>query len=246
MTALNKVVAADNGSRNRRRDRISDLHHRVQNRELLTGLTKTYQHLDAENPEELPDERKNVQLTATEVLGQTRKMDADWWNIAATRERGNTQATADVEIDGDLLLASVPVNTLIFLEKRLQEWRTFVEKLPLLDPAEEWAVEDEGRGIWRSRQTEVNRTRKVWKSFVTVEPTETQPGQAHVYTEDAIVGRYTLTKFSGGIHPTRKSQLLDRIEKLIRAVREAREQANSVDVEPQEIAETVFTWLLDA
>lgn len=244
MTVLNKVVAADNGSKNRRRDRISGLHHRVQNRDLLAGLVKTYEHLDADNPEELPREEKQVQLTAAEAVEQTRRSDTEWWDIAATREWGNTLAVADVVLDGETLLVGVPVGTLIFLEKRLGEWRTFIDKLPILDPAEVWNVEDAVRGTWRSRQTEVNRTKKRYRSLTTIEPTDKHPGQAHVYTDDEIVGKYTLTKFSGGIHPTRKSELLDRVEALVRAVREAREQANMTEVETQSVADPILGYLL--
>lgn len=244
MPTLHKVVAADNGRKNQRRETISGLHHRSQQRALLEGLIRSYHHLDAENPEELPDEVKNVQLSLVEVIDDTRTSDREWWNLVATRELGNTLARGTVVVDDETLLENVPVGTLIGLEKRLGEWRTFIAKLPILDPAETWDVEDEVRGIWRSQPVKNTRTKKIPRVLVTVQPTEHHPAQTHIWQEDRIIGEYTTIKFSSALHPTRKSELLARVDRLIRAVREAREEANTQQVENQNVADPILDWLL--
>jgi len=52
------------------------------------------------------------------------------------------------------LLADVPVTYLLFLEKQLTDLRTFVDKLPVLDPSVVW-LQDPSSGDWRSEPAEI-------------------------------------------------------------------------------------------
>ena len=56
-------------------------------------------------------------------------------------------------------------------------------------------------------------------------------------------GTWTLTKCSGAVPASRVSVLLDRIDTLAVAVKQAREEANSVDVTDVHIGKTVLDHL---
>lgn len=247
MTQLNKIVASDNGKRKRRKDEVSALHHAVQRPNLTTGMTRTYQHYITDeqgNPEEtLPPEEVLVQLTVDRVLSEARKIDTEWWDVAATREHGNTLARADVVVDGQVMLAAVPVGTLMFLEQRLNDWRVLLEKCPVLDPAYTWDP-DETSGVFKSGEIKDPRTRLTITPVVLYPHTDKHPAQVEKVSEQRQVGMFTKHLFSGAMTRERRSQLLDRVEKLKTAVRNAREQANQQEVENQEVAEAVFSYLL--
>jgi hypothetical protein len=60
------------------------------------------------------------------------------WNLVFTQDTGNQSARADIVVDGKVVLANVPVTSLLFLDKQVNDLETFVSKLPTPDPAEEW------------------------------------------------------------------------------------------------------------
>ena len=148
--------------------------------------------------------------------------------MVLTKEVGNTVATADIVVDGeqDVLLAAVPVTYLLFLEKQLVNLRTFIDKLPVLDPSVAWSV-DPATGDWRSSPVETVRTKKVPRNWVKAEATKEHPAQVEVYHEDVMVGTWETTRLSGALPATRKAVLSDRVSRLLTAVKYARERANS-------------------
>jgi len=63
--------------------------------------------------------------------------------------------------------------------------------------------------------------------------------------EDVWVGTWTITKFSGAIPAATKNTMLDRVRKLLDAVKAAREEANGLDVHPQKVGATLLTYVFD-
>jgi hypothetical protein len=83
---------------------------------------------------------------------------------------------ADVVVDGVVLATAVPVTHLLFLDKQLSDMRTFIAKLPVLDPAKEWQY-DPNKGMYTTKFPEQRiKTRKVHKSLVKIEPGPHSPG----------------------------------------------------------------------
>lgn len=74
--------------------------------------------------------------------------------------------------------------------------------------------------------------------------TDKHPAQTQLVQEDVIVGSWNQTKMSGAIQPQQKDMLLQRIEKLQKAVKFAREEANSVDADNVEAGKVIFDWIL--
>ena len=58
-----------------------------------------------------------------------------------------------------------------------------------------------------------------------------------------IVGHWRTVKFSGALPATRVTELTERVRKLQEAVKYAREEANSVEVEEQKVGESIFNYL---
>jgi hypothetical protein len=64
-----------------------------------------------------------------------------------------------------------------------------------------------------------------------------------MYFEDVTVGTWTTVKFSGAIPAQEKNQLLDRVRSVADAVKEAREEANGMDVEKKKVGEAILAYI---
>lgn len=242
MSKLNQVIAAEQGVRSRTSRRVTDLYHTLQKGALFTGLSRTYKPRDDEG-ERLPAERTQVQERVERNLREVAKAWTPLWDIVLTKDEGNTSARANIVVDDLLLARDVPVTYLLFLEKQLTDLRTVLNSLPLLDPSERWSY-DEASDCYVTEPSETTRTKKVPRAHVLYEATDKHPAQVQSFTEDVIVGYWEKVVFSGAVPASRKRELADRLDKLIIAVKEAREEANSIEVEQQEIAADLFDYVL--
>ena len=224
---------------------LSELNKVIQKPALFNGFAKAYQPKDAEG-ETLPPENQRVQFVATEVLRSVERGLGELFDITARKDWTNCVAKADVLVDGNVVLTGAPVSFLLFLEKQLTDIRTFVGNLPVLDPAESWS-EDKNSGLYRTEPTSTHRTKKVQKPIVLYPATPEHPAQTQIITEDVIVGFWSQVKQSGAIPRPQKLIILDRVERLLKAVKEAREAANiQEEVKTPDIGAAIFGYLLGA
>lgn len=241
MPKLNQIIAVVNGKKSRCQRSLTDVYHKLQKPPLFEGITRTYEPSD-EDGETFPDESKNVQFRARDAIREATEAMTEMFDAVATQDWANTEARADVVVEGRTVLEKVPVTHLLFLEKQLGEIQTFVSKIPTLDPAEDWHW-DENADCWATARKATNKTKKVPRSHVLYDATEEHPAQVEMYHEDVKVGEWQTTQYSGALPAQRRNELLDRIRRLQEAVKFAREEANSMQVEKREIASAVFSYL---
>lgn len=241
MAKLNQIIAVEKGVKSKSFQELTEAHHAVQKPALLSGISRTYQPKDEEG-EQLPPESTKVQVRTEEVLRQISATLTKLFDVTATKDVTNSVAKANVVVDGQTLLADVPVSYLLFLEKQLTDLHTFIRKLPVLDAAETW-VYNESADCWSTEPVRTIRTKKVPRNHVKAEATEKHPAQVEVYYEDVSIGYWTTVKFSGALPAKRVSELLDRVEKLQHAVKFAREEANNTQVVDRKVGEKIFDYL---
>ena len=244
MARLSQIIATENGATTRAENELGKAYHLLQKDALVTGISRTYQPR-AEDGDSLPGQSTKVQVTVPSVLSSVAESLTRWFDKAATKEWANTEAKADLVVDGDVLLPQVPVGYLLFLDKRLENLYTFVFKLPVLDPAEEWR-ESTDTGVWVTAPSSVAKTKKVPRNHVKAEATNHHPAQVEVFWEDEIVGDWTTKKFSGAIPGSERTKLLNRVENLQRAVKYAREEANSIQVDERLVGHVLFEYILNS
>ena len=240
---LNQIVAIEKGIKSRSYSEITKLHKFNQKQELFNGFTKNYKSKDEEG-ESYPPENKKVQLIATETLEQFSKVLTELLDIEATKDWANCKASADIVIDGEVLVKGVPTPYLLFLEKQINDIRTYIEGLPVLDTSEDW-TEDVNSGLFKTDVVKTHKTKKVQKPIVLYEATEKHPAQTQMITEDITVGYWNIIKQSGALPIPQKKKILAKVEKLSSAVKFAREKANSIDAESVEVGAKMFKYLLD-
>ncbi|HVU09626.1 MAG TPA: hypothetical protein VHD90_00055 [Phototrophicaceae bacterium] len=241
MTKLNQIIAVEKGVKSQALRDLTDAHQLLQKTSMLSGIARSYRPRDEEG-EQLPPESTKVQVKAEEVIRKTTEIMTRLFDVTATKDWANTQAKADVVVDGEVLLAQVPATYLLFLEKQLVDLNTFVRKLPVLDAAETW-VFDTSADTWATEAVQTQRTKKIPRNHVKAEATEHHPAQVEVYYEDVTVGYWRTVKFSGALPAQRINELIERVEKLQQAVKFAREEANNLEVTDQKVGEKFFKYI---
>lgn len=238
---LNQVIAIEESTKKREYADLTRAHQAFQKDALFNGFVRTYQPR-FEDGVKYPDEKNVVQKNGPQLLKQVIGHQAELFNIVATKDVGNTAAKADVTVDGKVLVADAPVTFLIFLEKRLVDLRTFVSKLPALDPAKEWTY-DAARAMYSTPPEQKLKTRKVHKAIVKYEATKEHPAQTELVTVDEPEGTWVQTDLSTAFPADKIRELLERIDVLEKAVKTAREQANGIEVMRQKAGDAVLGYL---
>jgi len=243
MPKLNQIIAIEDGAKKSGYADLTKTHHVLQKPDLFSGFVATYAPHTEDPTLKQPDQRKVIQQNAPEIVKQAQAGLADMWNVVATKDIGNCTAKADIIVDGVVLASAVPVTHLLFLEKQLNDMRTFIAKLPVLDPAKEWEY-DPNKGMYQTKFHEQRiKTRKVHKSLVKIEPGPHSPGQADIITVDEPEGVWTQVDMSTAYPQDAIRQMLDRVSKLSAAVKSAREEANSIDVVKATTAEKLLSFI---
>ena len=230
MTFLHEMLAAVKGANSARQTAVTDANHLLQRTQPFGGLRRSYTPKE-EGGQQFPDENQILQARVYEVISTIMSPWARHLDTQATIDAANQSATANVEIDGTVIVADVPIPHLLFLEKQAADLVALVEKLPVLDPNEAWTY-DPNLLAWTTEPVETTKTRKESKQIVVIPPTDRHPGQWTEATSDVIAGTWSTQKLSGAIPFDVKQALRGRVRKLQDAVKAARQRANVYAVTP--------------
>lgn len=193
------------------------------------------------------EEQLAIQTTVTKELA--------WWGTYLMKAldaslrvaEANTRAKADIILEGtvDPLAQGIPATALLELEKRVTEVRGLVEHIPTLDPSKGFEPDaTEGDGIFRAREITKDRTKKTPKAFELAPATKEHAAQVQLIQEDVVVGTIKEQVWSGLITPAAKADMLDRCDRMLRAVKEARARANQIDIDVrQKIGEQITNYI---
>jgi hypothetical protein len=238
---LNQAVAIEKNVKAKADRELTDLHRVVQQPDRLSGISRVYQPRE-DLGEQLPPQSTRVQIVVGDINKLVAKTLTHLFNVVATKDIANTKAEGRVVVGGEILFTA-PVPFLLFLEKQLIRVRTYVDKLPTLDPAFNWTL-DPTSGVYRTDEVVTTRTRKTPHNHVLYPATPEHPAQVQTYNVDEVVGDWTTYHFSGAITEERRLELLERVDMLAIAVKFAREEANGTSIEDDStIGDTVFEYL---
>lgn len=241
MPTLHQVLAAEKGVKGRANRTFTDAHHTVTKTPLLSGIARVYTPND-DDGERLPPESAPVQINARDAITDVQTALTELFDVVITKDAANQIAEADLIVDGNVLVSNVPVTTLLFLEKQLTDIYTFVRKLPVLDPAEQWHLDDQ-RGHYTTVPVMTARSKKIMKTHIAYPATTEHPAQTQTYGEDVQVGLWTTLKFSGALPTARVAELTARVVTLQKAVTAARQAANGMEVSDRKMGDAVLGYL---
>lgn len=227
MTKLNQIIAVEKGVKSRVKSAVTELYKTAQKPELFNGFAKSYEKADVDG-EDLPAENKKVTFNAEDMLQSVGGLMAEYLTVTARKDDLNCSARADVVVSGKVLLPKAPITFLLSLEKELTDIKTFITHLPILDESEDWA-KDSNSSLFKTEPTKTHRTKKIVKPIVMYPATDHHPAQTQLVNEDILAGYWKSIKHSGALPKPRKLELLSRVETFLNAVKEAREEANSIE-----------------
>jgi len=208
---------------------------------LFEGHVKGYTPYDDEG-ERLPEDSKQIQVGWEVVLSEMFNTLGDAGGIVAGIDHANTEAVCDIEVDGTCISEAVPATHLIFLEKQLQEIKKIVVGIPTLDPSVAWHM-DENQGYYVSDPVRSIRTQKIPTPFVRAEATVQHPAQVDLIGVDKGVGDWNSTRMSTAMPLTEKRAMVARVDKLIIAVVQAREEANMQTAVPRDVLSVLLDYI---
>jgi len=194
-------------------------------------------------------EQSDIQTTVAKELNWIGAMLMKSWDAAYQIDVLNTVAKADVlmtEDENQVLLKDVPTTALLQLGHHLQEVHDLLVALPTLDPAKGFEQDPQReKGIYKAREITKPRGKKNQRPMVLYEATKEHPAQVQMVTEDITVGHLLEQEWSSMITPVQKSEMLDRCDKLIRAVKRARSRANEMqlDLSATKIGKALIDYL---
>lgn len=248
MTQLHELLAIE-GDLKGEKDKIKDetINTFSKKPNLFLGSIKTLTMFDESRAEEeaAGSEIIEIQTTVAEKLKYMSGAFVRFWDAKLQKEKANQEAKADIVIDGKAILEDVPVTFLLTMEDELKQMRKVYDAIPTLQPGIDW-VEDKqkGKGYYKSVNPVVkHKTEKSIESKIIVPVTKEHPAQVREWTEDKPVGKYTTQNWSGMISPAEKSVILGKLDKVLRAIKKARQRANNQETTSVEIGKTIFNYI---
>ena len=205
---------------------------------------KSYQPKD-EDGDTFAAEKQEMVTTVPKKLDHTQEVVVRYLDGMAQKEFTNTEATAVLEVDGKPLIdMPLPATLLLALEGRLKQLREVYNAIPTLDPSETWHWDDKTK-TYEAEAKQTYKAKKVYRNHVKAPATDKHPAQVETYTEDERVGTWTEKKWSGMVTPAEKALLLERLDVLARAVKQARQRANDTEVKKLSVGDALFNFIND-
>lgn len=228
---LHQLIAILPSAKKKAKEGQTAAYQNAQRSALFQGISRTYTPRD-EDGYVYPSESSRVTMTAQQLIQRFCDATLDFFNLAATQDNANTLASADVSVGDRQVLTNVPVTQLLFLEKQLQDIRTFVSALPVLPIDREWSYEP-NKGCYQTAPVSTASTKKITEFVVAYDATPEHPAQIREVTKDTVVGTWSKVDLSGALPQDRVRGLLDNVDALLSAVVKARAEANEEEVSKQ-------------
>lgn len=241
MTKLNQIIAVLNTVKADQRKKVSAVYQLVQKSSLFQGVTRVYSPRE-EDGFVYPAENQPVQMRAQQAISEFIASCTELYDLALTQDAANQMAVGNIRIGSQPIATSVPVSTLLFLEKQIVDLRTFVESLPVLPIDQQWTY-NSNKGCFVADPKATTKTKKITDFVVAYEATEHHPAQIKEVSKDVVEGTWETTALSGALPQDEKNAILHRVNLLHQAIVKAREEANSIEVDQKSIASDLFGYV---
>lgn len=235
MPRLSHVIAREAKARSIAAGAFKDAMNRANDRAGYDGRVRTYRPMeDSDGTAARPSEIQHPRQTAKGVLMAMQEDMNEWLDLMATRDVGNTHATADVTIGKDVIIKDAPTTLLLALERAVADWETLIESLPIRASDQKWNPAPD-LGLFISDPVESLSMKRQVVPLVLHQGTDKHPPQTTTTEVEIPAGTWRSELHSGALAPSEKAALLTRVRALLAAINAAREEANTRIVDDQQI-----------
>ena len=215
--------------------------------EHFLGYRKTLRMFDEarKQEEEAATESKALVTSVDDKLSYVLKSTVKYWDAILQKEKTNQTAVADLVVDGQTIVENVPATWLLGMESRLRALRAVYEAIPTWAPGVDWVpAPEQGTGVYRAAEpVTADKTEKTIAWKVLHPATDKHPAQIEKWVDNVRVGVFSTQKWISSWSPAQKSDAMGRLDKLIRAVKKARQRANNVPVVKVHAAKKIVDYL---
>jgi hypothetical protein len=214
--------------------------------EFYVGFTKTYAPMVEGDKELLPKEERIHVDTVPAKLAYTAEKLAEEYDFLLQKESTNTQAKSDLVVDGVTLGKDLPATFLLSLEHRLEKLRNVVAEAPTLPTGFKWVKDqDSGKDVWKLEEPLLTyRTRKTPYPFELAPATKEHKAQVVEKERTETVGTFTEERRDTRVSSAQKAVWLEKVDKVLVAVRKAVRVANDIEVTEKTIGKEIFGYIL--
>ena len=198
-----------------------------------------------EGDPEPPIEHKAMDTTVADKLAYQKGHIIRYIDAVYQKEATNQIAKADIIINGAVIAKDVAVTALLGLERFIGRIRDTYNSIPTLPPGIEWDLSpDDGPNIYKRRHPKKEyKTEKRIVPQILYKHTPEHPAQVREISETVNVGMYTRHELCSLMTPAQKSELLARIDELLRGVKQARQRANRQEIVKVNIGKVLFDYI---
>lgn len=247
MSKLHELLAVESDLENIYKTMLTETQNAFSKKpHLFFGYEKHLENFN-EDQIETPREYQEITTTVNDKLDYTNKHIIKYFDAVLQKELTNQQAFADIIIDGIVIATNMPTTFLLGLESKLKNVRNLYDAIPTLPPGIAWENDNmKGENIFKMTHPEKKyKTAKTFRHKILYEATEHHPAQIEKWEENENIGMYITDKWCGFITPLEKSLLLKRLDKLIRAIKQARQRGNNKEVVKNNIGEIFFNYVMN-
>lgn len=250
---LHEVLAVEQdlkGNAERTRTATLEIFRSKQNR--FNGVRRTFRPFavsedgDDQGAERLEAETKLTTTVAAE-LDKAFEAAAAAMTAGYQVDEANTRAKADIVVGDRTIASDVPATFLLQLERRLRDVRALFREAPTFDPVRSWVADPDAdrKHVLKAEPVVTIRKQRTRKYNVMYEATAEHPAQIDVVEIDEPVGEIRSYEWTGMLASSKRAALVERVDELIAAVKQARSRANAelVDTDNR-IGETLRAYLM--
>lgn len=212
---------------------------------LFEGSVKTLTWFNEEEKTDWPDEYQHMTDTVAEQLKFYAEAEIPYLDAVCQKDSTNQMAKADLIVGDQVIATGLPATFLLGLESKLVQIRELYAGIPTLKAGVEWKPSmDKGEDVFELvHPEETLRTAKKFKHTILVPPTDKHPAQVEKWEEQVPVGKFTKHRWCSMFTSARKSQVLNNLDQLIMATKQARQRANNTPVVDAHIGQKLFDFI---
>jgi len=213
---------------------------------LFMGQTRKLTMFSTENEMLNGVEHQQLTTTVDENLDYLMDHITNYWDAVAQKDATNQQAKADIVIDGTVLAKDLPVTFLLGLETKINDLRKVYDAIPTLAPGIKWNKDEQASklGVFVMNTPEVSfKTEKDIEFRSAAEATKEHAEQIVQVAVTKNIGKYETIKESGMLTPMEKAMRINRLDKLLNAVKKSRQRANSAPIVNISCADALLSYI---